>query len=374
LVRCPANLEALILTAIPENDGVEFRRNEIEIENEIEANNKVEFLAQYRPGVRNILKAPDIIGEGAFYGCEQLTAIRFPLDGYMYEIEGGAFQGCTGLTELHFPASLEVIHETAFYGCTGLTELRFPDDSAIYIIGEDEAFGDCPSLKTVYCPANLEALIRAAIPENEIEFRRNENEIENENENEIEANNKEEFLAQYRPGVRNILKVPEGTTEIGSDAFSGCTGLDEVRFPDESVLTIIGDSAFYECPELTKIHFPASLTTIGRYAFVNCAELSEVRFPDDSALTIIGVYAFSGCVELSKIHFPASLSTIGAYAFEDCTELTELYFPHLSVLTEIGHRAFDTGLSDVYCWCSEEFMEKFRDKFPDNVRMMWANS
>jgi len=40
-------------------------------------------------------------------------------------------------------------------------------------IADDEAFGDCPSYKPYNVPANLEALIRAAIPENEIEFRRN---------------------------------------------------------------------------------------------------------------------------------------------------------------------------------------------------------
>lgn len=50
------------------------------------------------------------------------------------------------------------------------------------------------------------------------------------------------------------MVIPEGVTEIGSWAFSGCTGLTSLNIPES--VTWIGDCAFFDCLNLT-IHAPA---------------------------------------------------------------------------------------------------------------------
>ena len=179
-------------------------------------------------------------------------------------------------------------------------------------MGDSEVFGDCPSLQTVYCPANLEAMIRAATPEHDgVEFRRN---IEI---NEIEAINKEEFLAQYTPGARNILKIPEGTIEISENAFYMCEELTEVRFPLDGHFAEIREAAFMRCTGLTELHFPASLTTIGSGAFYGCTGLTEVNFPHDIALTGIKGEAFYGCTGLTEVYCSVAFRRRFGYRFPD---------------------------------------------------------
>ena len=47
------------------------------------------------------------------------------------------------------------------------------------------------------------------------------------------------------------IEIPEGVTEIGKDAFRGCSQLTEVTLP--STITSIGENAFADCPNLTII-------------------------------------------------------------------------------------------------------------------------
>ena len=59
--------------------------------------------------------------------------------------------------------------------------------------------------------------------------------------------------------------IPDGMTEIGDDAFRGCTSLKSIVIPDS--VTRIGDYAFCYCNSLTGIVIPDSVTEIGYRAF-----------------------------------------------------------------------------------------------------------
>ncbi len=58
----------------------------------------------------------------------------------------------------------------------------------------------------------------------------------------------ENVLTKYT-GPGGDVVIPDGVTEIGKDAFSGCTGLTSVTIPDS--VTAIGKSAFSGCEKLT---------------------------------------------------------------------------------------------------------------------------
>ena len=89
-------------------------------------------------------------------------------------------------------------------------------------------------------------------------------------------------------------------------------------------VTEIGSQAFRNCPSLASAELPAALRVIGTSAFADCAALSAVTLP--AGLEEIGDYAFSGCARLSSVTIPASVSRIGRYAFADCTRLSSVTF------------------------------------------------
>ena len=161
--------------------------------------------------------------------------------------------------------------------------------------------------------------------------------------------------------------LPETVKVINKDSFKNCWNLQTVTFEDNSQLTSIGYSAFYNCIHLTSITIPATvtvmdekaflgcsdlqtvtfednsqLTSIGDYAFVFCHKLQTVTFGDNSQLTSIGFQAFYDCNNLTSITIPAGVTSIGSHAFRECTNLASVTFGDNSQLTSIGFRAFDS--------------------------------
>ena len=158
------------------------------------------------------------------------------------------------------------------------------------------------------------------------------------------------------PGKVNVI-VKDGVTEIGSEAFSCCSGLTSITLPDS--VTEIGYRAFEDCDGLTSITLPETVTRIGRGAFSGCSYLTSITIPEgvteigDSAfsycsaltsitlpknVTRIGSEAFSCCSGLTSITLPESVTEIGQFAFEDCSGLTSITLPES--VTEIGSQAF----------------------------------
>ena len=128
--------------------------------------------------------------------------------------------------------------------------------------------------------------------------------------------------------------VPEGVTEIGTYAFSGCYKLESVTLP--STLTKIDERAFKNCYSLTSIEIPEGVIEIGNCAFQECSNLASVTLP--STLTKISDGAFEFCTKLESITLPSTLTKIGDNAFYNCTSLTSITIPE--GVTEIERQAF----------------------------------
>ena len=111
-----------------------------------------------------------------------------------------------------------------------------------------------------------------------------------------------------------ILKLDKDVTEIGKDAFHGCSRLTSITIPPS--VTKIGEGAFFDCSSLTSITIPESVTEIGKKTFVSCSSLTSISIPP--LVTKIGTYAFCGCSSLTSITIPESVTEIGGWAFCGC--------------------------------------------------------
>lgn len=120
------------------------------------------------------------------------------------------------------------------------------------------------------------------------------------------------------------FSIPNSVIEIEYAAFSDCSALESINIPKS--LTLIPSSAFRGCKSLSSVVIPNSITTIGNSAFYSCTELRSVNLP--SSIKTIDDYAFYGCTNLNSLNFSTSVTRIGIYAFSECTSIVSIIIPN----------------------------------------------
>ena len=124
-------------------------------------------------------------------------------------------------------------------------------------------------------------------------------------------------------------------TEIGANAFAGCTGLTSVQFPES--VEKIGDQAFAGCENLSGVLFPDNLVQIGAAAFQDCKALTEIDIPE--GMQSVGDGAFSGSGLLSATVPAKFQSSADSFLPEGC-EITWFAFEKPEISGEPGDTFF----------------------------------
>ncbi len=126
------------------------------------------------------------------------------------------------------------------------------------------------------------------------------------------------YVSGDRDYVIREVKILDGVTCVGQNAFYGCTSLHKVTL--SSSVTEISDKAFASCTALSEVNLTSSVVSIGNEAFSYCTELKTISLSEGLEMLGDKVFSQSG---LTKITLPSSLKTTGETLFYGCTSLTE---------------------------------------------------
>ena len=111
-------------------------------------------------------------------------------------------------------------------------------------------------------------------------------------------------------------------TEVG-DAFKDNDTITGVTIPEG--YTDIGTEAFSGCMSLKKAVIPGSVDTVSSSAFFGCTALDTIEFADDTASSlVINAGAFANCTSLTAIELPARFSSTRFNFLYGCDALTSI--------------------------------------------------
>ena len=156
-----------------------------------------------------------------------------------------------------------------------------------------------------------------------------------------------EMAATWNKGPMEV-EIGSAVTSIGSNVFSGCSGLTSVTIPNS--VTSIGNGVFDSCSGLTSVTIPSSVTSIGSNVFYSCSGLTSVTIPE--GVTSIGDGMFDSCSGLTSVTIPSSVTSIGNYAFFGCSGLTSVTFSGKDKATVQGMANYKWGIKSgcvIYC-------------------------
>lgn len=143
-------------------------------------------------------------------------------------------------------------------------------------------------------------------------------------------------------GCETLVEIEfyPGLTEIGKQAFQGCSNLITCLLDNTRNLTKIGDYAFHSCTSLPSIKCVSKEITLGQGIFWGCTSLRSAIFKnyssDNVGLTVIPAQAFQNCSALLSeyLQIPDTVTEIHSQAFLNCTSLTSFELKNIQVLSD----------------------------------------
>jgi len=291
----------------------------------------------YSPVVVPVFSYDCVGNEAVITGVEDEQSLQGDLilpasiEGRMVTSVGSeAFMWCDGITHVVIPSSITNIGSCAFRGCGELEAIIVAAANATYC-ADDGVLFNRDKTELVCYPAGRDGPYK--IPEG----------VTN-------------VLSDAFGGSRLLtcVFIPSTVANIGVNAFSFCSNLAEFEVEDNSmfyssyeglllskdgqtlVSGINGDvsipscvsniwvGAFYGFENLTSVKMSSGVTKIHENAFCSCFNLTNVVVGKN--VQEIGEGAFELCESLASIVIPSAVVSVGRNVFSECTSLMSLDF------------------------------------------------
>lgn len=249
----------------------------------------------------------------AFLGCTKLTSVTFPST--VDSIASQSFDYCSSLTSVNIPKGVRTISYWAFRGCTSLREITIP---ASVVLIEGRAFEDCEfdniNIKSQNVLAQTgghtfsQALAYTTIhnftfggdvltiPAKVLDGYRNE-------------------VAEHNVPDSYNVTLKDKVATIENHAFDN-TVIESIDIPKN--LSTIGDSAFYNCSNLSEISPLQNVVSLGKGAFAKCTKLGNIEL---YSVEEIKERTFYECYALKIVKIGIA-SVIADDAFYKCSAIT----------------------------------------------------
>lgn len=270
-------------------------------------------------------KSVTTIGSYAFQGCENLLSITVPDS--VTSLGDSAFQSCHSLKSVTIGNGLTKLDEYVFNDCAELTSVTIPDGITLI---KQFAFSRCSNLKDVtlgsgvttidfFAFAFCENLLSITIPSNVTNIK---DMAFCECYNLVEVINK------------SSLTITKGEVENG---YVGYYALN-VKTDGTSDIATVNDYLFYKSGNVfyllgyvgkdTELVLPKSYNGIEyavyQYAFCGSNDLTSISVPD--IVIELGDHAFQNCGNLTRVTIGSGMKKIHLGAFSDCQKLEKVYY------------------------------------------------
>ena len=273
------------------------------------------------------------IGEYAFDDCFRLKSITVASGNAAYEFTGGLLISkdktqlvavSREVSTVKIPEGVREIPDDFFGGCNKLTSVSIPSSIDEDGIGDDgpvfscwyerydemtdewheETIG-CPNLKTItVASGNLYYKSIGGM---------------------LFSVYDDEMYLEAVPQALTSVTIPEGVTDVNSEAFEGCAKVKTISIPES--VTYISEE-FYDCAALTSFKVASGnrkyksvngllLTKDGKELVWVPNALTSVTIPD-GVVDLRG--AFDGCEKLTSVKIPDSVVAVGRSTFSECPE------------------------------------------------------
>lgn len=222
------------------------------------------------------------------------------------------------------------INEKVFSGQKDIRNIEF--NSWMHEIGNN-AFFNCPSLKSVYFAGNVRSVNNGAFASCESldTFIVNKTNPWLYVKDSVLFSNEGKILRQCPATKKGRYTIPNGIMRVYNCAFQGCRQLTHITIP-RSVIHL-DSNAFQDCTSLKTVSIPPSTPELPNSAFYGCTSLESIELPE--GVKQISWYVFKGCTSLSSVSIPSTCINIGP-SFQGCNALSDIY----------NHRSSPQDISD----------------------------
>lgn len=151
-------------------------------------------------------------------------------------------------------------------------------------------------------------------------------------------------ITYYLPKNLTLIDVKNSNGFITNSAFKNATSLQTIHISFDTIISAVGDYAFYNCNNLSVLTLGKTYNpeTIGNYAFYGCILIDDIDYVTTANTKKLGAYSFAytgiNSEEGTEINL-SRFSEIGNYAFAGCQNIESIKLPTRDT-TELGEGLF----------------------------------